>query len=80
MAQASTFGFTAVAAWGADGEPVDVNWPGLDCAVLVSAVPEEVFAGDCGVVEVLHAPKATNKRQKESIGIRRISTLLQIKN
>ncbi|HBB88997.1 MAG TPA: hypothetical protein DC047_15435 [Blastocatellia bacterium] len=79
MAQASTFGFAVVATWAVDGEPVEVIWPGLDCAVLVSEVPEEVFAG-CVVVEVLHAPMATNKRQNESIEIRRISTLLQAKN
>jgi hypothetical protein len=80
MAQASTLGFTAFAVWAADGEPVEVIWPGLDWAVLVSEVPEDVFACDCVVEEVLHAPKATNKRHKDSIGIRRISTLLQTKN
>jgi len=80
MAQASTLGFTAFAAWAAEGEPVEVIWPGLDWVLLVSAVPEEVFACDWGVEEVLHAPKATNKRHKANVGIRRISTLLQTKN
>jgi hypothetical protein len=77
MAQASTLGFTAFAAWAAEGEPVEVIWPGLDWAVLVSEVPEEVFTCDCVVEEDLHEPKAANKRHKESIGIRRISTLLK---
>jgi len=43
MAQASIFGFAAVATWAADGEP---DWAGLDEAVLVSAVPAGVLEGD----------------------------------
>jgi len=79
MAHASTFGFTPVPTWAADGEPVEVIWPGLACAELFSEVAEDVFVG-CVVVEVLHEPMATNKRQDESIRIQRISTLLQTKN
>jgi len=73
-AQASTFGFTAVSTLAADGEP---GWIGLDDAVLGWEVPGELLPGDCVVFEFLHAPIATNKRQKESTGIQRISTLLQ---